>query len=32
VRLPGIHQCRHMMNHIAERRRFDEKNVGHARY
>jgi hypothetical protein len=32
VRLPGIRQCRHMMNHIAERRRFDEKNVGHARY
>jgi hypothetical protein len=31
VRLPSIRQGRHMMNHIAERRRFDEKNVGHAR-
>jgi hypothetical protein len=31
VRFPGIRQSRHMMNHIAERRRFDEKNVGHVR-
>jgi len=31
VRFPGIRQSRHMMNYIAERGRFDEKNVGHAR-
>jgi hypothetical protein len=31
VRFSGIRQSRHMMHDIAERRRFDEKNVGHVR-
>ena len=32
TRLAGVGQGRHVMNHIAERRCLDEKNVGHGAF